>query len=65
MTTRCSSLTSIVTFDSASFETVTETRFMGIIFGMWDLNVMTYEMFGNELGRIPPSPMWLIDLLTV
>jgi hypothetical protein len=28
-----------------------------IIFGILDLNVLTHEMFGNELGRIPPSAM--------
>jgi hypothetical protein len=58
MTARCLSLTSIVTFASGGLETVTETRIvMVIIFGIRDLNVMTHEMFGNELERIPPSAM--------
>jgi hypothetical protein len=31
-----------------------------IIFEMQNLNVIAHEMFGNELGRIPPSAMWLV-----
>jgi hypothetical protein len=34
-----------------------------IIFEMRDLKVITHEMFGDELGRIPPSAMWFVELL--
>jgi hypothetical protein len=35
-----------------------------IIFEMRDPNVMTHDIFGNELGRTPPSAMRLTYLLT-
>jgi hypothetical protein len=37
---------------------------VAIVFGKRDLNAVTHEMFKNELGRIPPSTIWFIELLT-
>jgi hypothetical protein len=31
-----------------------------IVFENRNLNAMMHEMFRNELGRIPPSVMWLV-----
>jgi hypothetical protein len=65
MTARCLPLTPIVTFRFWQFRNGHRNSPCGvIIFGMRDLNVMTYEVFGNELGRISPSAMWSVKLRT-
>jgi hypothetical protein len=41
---------SIAAFDSGSSYTVTETRLVGLSSLESGLNLVTHEMFGNELG---------------
>jgi hypothetical protein len=61
MAARCLPLASFVTFRFWQFRNGHKKTPCGvIILGMQDLNVLTHEMFGNELGRIPPSAMWLV-----
>jgi hypothetical protein len=53
MTARCLSLTSVLSFRFWQFRNGHKSPLYGVvIFGMRDLNVMTHEMFGNDLARI-------------
>jgi hypothetical protein len=59
MTVHCLSLTSIVTFWLWQFRNGHRKLLCEVImFGMRNLNLMTHEIFGNEVGRILPSAMW-------
>jgi hypothetical protein len=56
-------LASIVSFRFWQFKNSDINQSYGvIIFEMRDLNVMTHDLFGNELGKIPPNAMWLVSL---
>jgi hypothetical protein len=58
MTMRYLRLTFIVFFRFWQFINGHRSPPYGVItFEMLDLNGMTHDMFGNELGRIPPSAM--------
>jgi hypothetical protein len=65
MTDRCLSLTPIVTFRFWWCRNGHRNPHCAVIvFGMRDLNIMTHEVFGNKLKRIPRRAMWSVKLLT-